>query len=293
MPFSLPAQLPPERLLRRIGLISDTHMPERCAVLPPAIFSSLDGVDLLLHAGDVGELEVLDRLGVIAPVVAVHGNDDTAEAQRELPYQQLVVVAGQRILLWHSHFSDQEEERSSRSNDFTPGLDRLVARAVATGASIVVFGHWHLPVVVRREGILLVNPGAIASPNPVTRQSCRTVALLFLDRHGTPFVSHVDLARPGQPYAPQIDWAGGFSANLETFSPSILPPVLRPHFAWLVPQERAGAFWAAVLRVARRCWAGELPLISAADLLGEMDGQPEIPPETLGRLAQIASEEAG
>src|SRR5687768_11958359 len=85
----LPTELAAERVAARFGLISDTHMPERCPVLPTALNDVFRGVDLILHAGDLGELSVLDRLGAIAPVVAVHGNDDTAEAQRELPYQQV------------------------------------------------------------------------------------------------------------------------------------------------------------------------------------------------------------
>jgi putative phosphoesterase len=78
MPPTRDRLLPPERVAARIGIISDTHMPERCAALPPALFETLRGVDLLLHAGDVGELWVLDRLSALAPVVAVHGNDETA-----------------------------------------------------------------------------------------------------------------------------------------------------------------------------------------------------------------------
>jgi len=68
-----------------LGLISDTHLPDRLRALPPEVFDALDGVDLILHAGDVGTLAVLDQLSTIAPVVAVHGNDDSAEAIRELP----------------------------------------------------------------------------------------------------------------------------------------------------------------------------------------------------------------
>src|SRR5687768_4030311 len=90
----LPAEFPVERVAARFGLISDTHMPERCPALPASLDRVFRGVDLILHAGDLGELAVLDRLSVVAPVVAVHGNDDTPEAQRELPYQQVVAAAG-------------------------------------------------------------------------------------------------------------------------------------------------------------------------------------------------------
>jgi putative phosphoesterase len=137
-----PPDLPAERVAACIGLISDTHMPERCAAFPPALFDVLSGVDLLLHAGDVGELWVLDRLSAMAPVVAVHGNDDTAEAQRELPYQQVVAVAGQRILLTHAHYPDPEEELASRRDDaWAPKLARRAAMGRRAGAGIVFFGH--------------------------------------------------------------------------------------------------------------------------------------------------------
>jgi putative phosphoesterase len=110
----LPNHIFPRQVIARIGLVSDTHMPERCAQLPPTLFDVLDGVDLLLHAGDVGELWVLDRLSTIAPVIAVHGNDETEDAEQALPYSQVVTVTGQRILLWHSHCPDWQEEMPSR-----------------------------------------------------------------------------------------------------------------------------------------------------------------------------------
>src|SRR4029450_3188364 len=114
-PDLLPANLPPARVAACVGLISDTHLPQRCLALPEAIFTVFRGFDVILHAGDVGELRVLNELSRCAPVVAVHGNDETAEAQRELPYQQVVAVAGQRILLWHSHFPDRVDEMLSRT----------------------------------------------------------------------------------------------------------------------------------------------------------------------------------
>ena len=82
-----------------------------------------------LHAGDVGLLSTLDRLSVAAPVVAVHGNDERYdEAPRELPYQQVVAVAGQRIVLTHAHYPDLHEEMASRREDrWAPKLARRAA----------------------------------------------------------------------------------------------------------------------------------------------------------------------
>jgi putative phosphoesterase len=202
----------------RIGLISDTHMPERCAALPPALFEALAGVDLLLHAGDVGELWVLDRLSAIAPVVAVHGNDESAAAQRELPYQQVIAVAGRRILLTHGHDPDREQEMASRRDDaWEPKLARRAALGHRAGAEIVVFGHTHIPMACRRDGVLLVNPGAIAAGSPLTRQTVQSVALLLLHANDPPVVTHVDLAAPGEPFEPRIDWSAGFRAALDRF----------------------------------------------------------------------------
>ena len=63
----LPPDIPAERVVACLGLVSDTHMPERWVALPPALFEVLHGVDLLLHAGDVGELWILDRLKCARP----------------------------------------------------------------------------------------------------------------------------------------------------------------------------------------------------------------------------------
>ncbi len=102
----------------RIGLISDTHMPERWTEIPTAVFQLFQDVDFILHAGDVGELWVLDKLSSIAPIIAVHGNDETQAAQRELPYQQVITIAKQRLLLWHSHFTDHVDEMADRRVDW-------------------------------------------------------------------------------------------------------------------------------------------------------------------------------
>lgn len=215
----LPPELPADRVVARIGLISDTHMPARCAALPPTVFAVLRGVDVVVHAGDVGELWVLDQLSAIAPVVAVHGNDESADAQRELPYQQLVIAGGTRILLTHGHNPDRVREMESRKDDrWPPKLARRAAIGTQAGARVVVFGHTHIPMAVEHDGVLLINSGAIASPNLTSRQRIRTVAILFIHDDGAPFVTHVDLANPDHPFTPRIDWQAGFRAAHARFT---------------------------------------------------------------------------
>src|SRR4051812_42219488 len=219
-----------------IGLVADTHAPLRCAELPARLFDALAGVDLVLHAGDVGELWVLDRLSATAPVVAAHGNDVAAEAGRELPYQQVVVAAGQRLLLCHGHYPNREREMASRRDDaWGPKLDRWAAMGQRADAAIVVYGHSHIPMAHARDGVLLVNPGAIASPNATTRQLRQTVARLYLDADGSRRVVHVDLAEPARAYQPEIDWSAGFRAAHDRFAVSILTPALASQWERLRP----------------------------------------------------------
>jgi uncharacterized protein len=224
----LPPGLDRKDIAAVTGLISDTHMPLRRRSLPSNLADVLEGVDFILHAGDVGELWVLDQLSAIAPVFAVHGNDDTQDAQRELPFQQIITIAGRRILLWHSHFPDREEEMAFRKDDdLYRSLQRSVDQARRAGAKVVVFGHWHIPLVYRVDDLLIINPGALASGNEFTRMLRNTVALLFVEQSGNCHVSHIDLANPAAPYEPQIDWDAGFMVAADQFAKSILAPELR------------------------------------------------------------------
>ncbi|MBV7334025.1 metallophosphatase family protein [Chloroflexi bacterium TSY] len=277
--------------LARIGLISDTHMPERWPQLPQAVFDVLNGVDLILHAGDVGELWVLDQLSQIAPVVAVHGNDETEEAQEELPLQQVLSIAGQRILLWHNHFPDRVDEFWSRTDPLEPKMQRLANRSKRAGAKIVVFGHWHIPLVYEQEGITMVNPGAIASGNEVMRQTRQTVALLFLTQNATCEIVHVDLAQPERPFAPQIDLAAGFQRAAEQFSEMLISPELEAYLPMLrklfyeeLPRSVRGPIRAAIMRAAEPCWAGEKDLLTPDDWWREIEQAIGIPPEVKERL---------
>jgi putative phosphoesterase len=227
---------PPERVVARLGLIADTHYSDRLAALPDTLSGAFAGVDLILHAGDVGTLDVLDALGAIAPVVAVHGNDDTPEAQRELPYQQLLVVGGLRLLLTHAHYPDRAEELAARREDrWAPKLERRAAMGRRAGSPIVVFGHTHVPMAVPWGETLLVNPGAIAPGNHFVRQTLRSVARLLVSEDGGVAVEHLDLDAGGQSFTPSRDLDAGFAASIAPLSVPIVDAELHER----LPQVRA------------------------------------------------------
>ena len=122
-----------------IGLISDTH-----GLLRPEVFSALEGVDLILHAGDVGGRSIIDELSAIAPVRAVYGNTDPPGEPGLKPRQDLD-IQGLSIHVSHGH------ELGS------PTSERLLARYTQ---DIIVFGHTHKPLIERTGSRLIVNPGA-------------------------------------------------------------------------------------------------------------------------------------
>jgi uncharacterized protein len=123
-----------------IGLVSDTH-----GLVRPQLPSILAGVDLIVHAGDVGGAAVLAALGAIARVEAVSGNVDDRH-DPALPRERTLVLGGLTL-----HVSHGDELGSPRP-------ETLLARY---DAGILVFGHTHKPLVFRdRDGRLVVNPGA-------------------------------------------------------------------------------------------------------------------------------------
>lgn len=124
-----------------IGLISDTH-----GQLRPAVFDAFEGVDHILHAGDVGSLEVLVELGAIAPVTAVHGNMDGWDVRADAEHEARLELAGHVVVLTHGHLLG------------SPNPSNL--RAAHPDADIIVYGHTHRPAVDRHDGALVVNPGA-------------------------------------------------------------------------------------------------------------------------------------
>jgi uncharacterized protein len=135
----------------RIGVISDTH-----GLLRPEAQSALLGVQLIIHAGDVGAPEVLTQLKTIAPVFAVRGNVDTQPWARELPLTTVVQTSGFNFYVLHN-------------------LQELDLKPQAAGFDAVISGHTHQPDQRYDGGVLYLNPG---SAGPRRFQLPVTLALL-------------------------------------------------------------------------------------------------------------------
>jgi len=120
----------------RIGLISDTH-----GLLRPEAVAFLRGSDLIVHAGDVGDLGILAELSGLAPLYVVRGNIDTEPWAGHLPETELIETGEISIYVLHD-------------------LSQLVIDPAAAGISVIVSGHSHKPVIERRKGITFINPGS-------------------------------------------------------------------------------------------------------------------------------------
>jgi putative phosphoesterase len=149
----------------RVGIVADTHSPEYLPELPDELFRRLRGVDLILHAGDVGGEETLRRLRELAPVEAVRGDHDGAMS--DLPPWREVAVGGRRIVIVHGNRSHVVEEPVTLLGTLSLGLlwpGGGVVDAVRRRfplADVIVYGHTHRARVDEVEGTLLFNPGAV------------------------------------------------------------------------------------------------------------------------------------
>jgi len=120
----------------QIGIISDTH-----GLLRPEAVEALAGVDHILHAGDVGDIAILETLRSIAPVTAIRGNVDVSGACARLPATEVVELGGCLFYLLHA-------------------IQDLDVVPAAAGISAIVYGHSHRAEVQERDGVVYVNPGS-------------------------------------------------------------------------------------------------------------------------------------
>ena len=141
-------------LIAIIGVISDTH-----GLLRPEALEALRGSHHIIHAGDIGDPEILKKLTAIAPVTAVRGNVDTEVWAKTIPVTDVLEVGGISIYVLHI-------------------LQELDLKPQAAGFQVVISGHSHVPKQEEKKGVLYFNPG---SAGPRRFKLPVTVGKLFLD----------------------------------------------------------------------------------------------------------------
>lgn len=154
--------------MQRLGVVADTHCPEFLDQLPPGLSRALAGVDLILHAGDVGGErggETLRELERIAPVVAVRGDHD--QGLEELPTTREFLVGNRRVGLIHGNHGHLYEEPTTFLGTISLGLVAPLPghaawlRAQFPNADLVVSGHTHRPMFDATARPVLFNPGPV------------------------------------------------------------------------------------------------------------------------------------
>jgi putative phosphoesterase len=120
-----------------VGVLSDTH-----GLLRPQVLEALAGVEHILHAGDVGDIRILDKLREIAPVTAIRGNVDTVGPCAELPATEAIELGDHFLYMVHS-------------------IEDLDLNPRAAKIQVVISGHSHKPSITQRDGVLYLNPGSM------------------------------------------------------------------------------------------------------------------------------------
>ena len=172
-----------------LGVVADTHVHDRYPSLPSDVLQVFDRarVQAILHAGDVTHPRVLHQLAEVAPVYAVRGNRDFLLGLRLPPVQEFQ-IGPYRVALVHGHGSfwryvvDKMAFLVGRPLTFRTLENR--AHAWFPHAQVVIMGHTHVPVLRRREGRWVFNPGSPTVPPSLTNRIPRTVGLLHVSPEG-------------------------------------------------------------------------------------------------------------
>ena len=168
-----------------IGLISDTHIPDRAKEIPKKVLEAFSDVDLILHAGDLTSINVIYELSEIAPVLAIQGNMDRATGIK-LPATETIEIEGLTVGIAHGEVYPRGDTQ------------QLVYIAKELGADILVTGHSHQPKIEQTDGVLLLNPGSPVVP----RLADRTVMLLEINNKEV----DVEIVKIGAPVCSALDF---------------------------------------------------------------------------------------
>lgn len=122
---------------KTIGVISDTH-----GLIRPEVIIALQPCDLIIHAGDIGSMEVVNTLKGIAPLIAVRGNVDKDDWCYQFPKNEVIEIEKKYIYVIHD-------------------LDELNIDPKAAGIDVVICGHSHKPLLEELQGVIYINPGSV------------------------------------------------------------------------------------------------------------------------------------
>jgi putative phosphoesterase len=136
---------------KTVGLIADTHVPARAKCIPKMVFKIFENVDFIVHAGDLVQLDVIDELEQLAPVLAVHGNMDGPEVRGALPKLNSLKIYGWKIGVMHDP-----------NTLFGRGKMREIAKQ--NGFNVLVYGHTHNANIKWEGTTLYINPGSPTNP---------------------------------------------------------------------------------------------------------------------------------
>lgn len=130
----------------KILVLSDTHIPRSSHDIPKEVYDAIEDVDMILHAGDFVEKDVLDKLKSLRPTTAVYGNMDAGALHNILNQKEVVTVGNFKIGLIHGYGAPSDIIDTVKSE--------------FKGVDAIVFGHSHAPVNIMKDGILFFNPGS-------------------------------------------------------------------------------------------------------------------------------------
>jgi hypothetical protein len=149
-----------------IGVISDTHIPERAQKIPDMVFKVFKDVDMILHAGDLVSVDIIDQLEKIAPTRCVQGNMDRYYGLK-LPKNEVITIEGHKLGLNHGEVYPRGDTQ------------QLKYIAMELGVKILITGHTHWAFIKEFDDVILLNPGSPTVP----RMSEPSIILLEIDEH--------------------------------------------------------------------------------------------------------------
>ena len=133
----------------KIGVIADTHIPDRADDIPKEVLDNFKNVDMIIHVGDLVDLSVLDKLKAVCPnVKAVCGNMDSYEVRKKLPQKVIIEIANHKIAVTHGWGPPNRL------------IDMVTREFKDDNVDLIIFGHSHTALNEKKNNIVYFNPGS-------------------------------------------------------------------------------------------------------------------------------------